>query len=77
MLCSRSASFTRIHEDDAQIGAHREHHLAEVLGLELLVAPELELADLRDALDEAHDGGPHLGFHLLPGEGIVLERVVQ
>ncbi len=39
-------------EDDANIARHREQHLAEVLGLGVLESVELDLVELRHAVDE-------------------------
>jgi hypothetical protein len=74
MLWRRSASFTRNHAD---VLRHRDDHLAEVLGLRDLAALELELADLRDAVDEIGDLlAEHLD-HLGPRRERVLHRVVE
>ena len=45
-------------EDDADVLRHREEHLADVLGLLLLVAERAELRELRDAVDEVRDVRP-------------------
>ena len=45
-------------EDDADVLGHRQEHLADVLGLLLLVGQRAELGQLRDAVDEAGHVGP-------------------
>ena len=45
-------------EDDADVLGHRQEHLADVLGLLLLVGMGAELRQLRDAVDEVGDLGP-------------------
>ncbi len=48
-------------EDDADVLGHGQEHLADVLGLLLLVGQRAELAELRDAVDEAG----HVGAEVL------------
>ena len=45
-------------QDDPDVLGHRQEHLADVLGLLLLVAVRAELGQLRDAIDELRDLGP-------------------
>ena len=45
-------------QDDPDVLGHRQQHLADVLGLLLLVAVGAELRQLRDAVDELGDLGP-------------------
>ena len=42
-------------QDDADVVDHRQHHLAEILGLLLLARGEIDLADLGDAFDDVGD----------------------
>ena len=42
-------------EDDANVFDHREHHLAEALGLGFGTAAELDLVELADAVDYLRD----------------------
>jgi hypothetical protein len=62
---------------DADVAHHREHHLAEALGLRLLAALELDLVQLRHAVDDLGD----LVAELLPDfrhrGRRVLDHVVQ
>jgi hypothetical protein len=39
-------------QDDPDIASHRQHHLAEVLGLRVFLALELDAVELRDTIDE-------------------------
>src|SRR6266508_192546 len=65
-------------EQDADVLRHRDDHLAEVLGLLLLLGVRgRELGELRDAVDEVRDlRAEQLGDLLLRREG-VLDRVVE
>ena len=64
-------------QDDPDVVRHRDQHLAEVLGLLLLVVLEGDLADLGDAVHEAGDVLPELRLDLLPRADRVFHRVVQ
>ena len=64
-------------EDDAQVLRHRDEHLAEVLGLLLLGALEVELGDLRDRIHEVRDLGAEALLDLLVRHVAVLRHVVQ
>ncbi len=74
MLCSRSASFTRI---DADVVDHGEQHLADALGLALLARGEIELAQLGDAVDAAGDVVAEVLADFLERRGGVFHHVVQ
>ena len=64
-------------EDDADVLGHGHEHLAQVLGLLLLVAGPLDAGQLGDALDYVRDGGAELALDLVVGDGRVLYDVVQ
>ena len=64
-------------QDDANIARHRQQHLAEALRLHLLARRELDLVELRHAVDHV---GHRLAEGLLElalGDGGVLHHVVQ
>ena len=67
----------QLDQDDPNVLGHGQHHLAEVLGLGLLLAAELELADLGDAFDHVGHFGPEQVVELLVGDQAVLHGVVQ
>ena len=73
-MCSRSASLI---EHDANVVHHRQHHLAQVLGLLLFARREIDLADLGDAFDDVR----HLLAEFLADvddrDGRVFDRIVQ
>ena len=64
-------------EDDPEVLRHRDHHLADVLRLLLLVGPQGYPAQLRDAVDQAGDLRAELPFDLVRGQVGVLHRVVE
>ncbi len=64
-------------EDDADVARHRDDHLAEIIGLRLGAALEIDLTDLGDAVDERRDLGPEDRLDLSERRERVLHRVVQ
>ena len=52
-------------QDDPDVGGHRDHHLAVVLGLVLVAALEGDPGELGDAVDERGDLVAELLAHLL------------
>ena len=64
-------------QDDADIVHHGEQHLAEVLGLLLFGAQELDAADLGDAFDDARHFVAEILANALRGGAGVLKDVVQ
>ncbi len=64
-------------EDDAEVLRHRHHHLADVLGLLLLVGPDGDAAQLGHALDQVRHLRTELLLDLVGGEGGVLHGVVE
>ena len=74
MLCRRSASFD---EDDADVLDHRQHHLAEALGLRFGVAAELNLVEFADAVHEQRDFAAELLFDFVQRSRRILDRIVQ
>ena len=56
---------------------HRDEHLAEALGLLVLLAGEVDAAELRDAVDEERDLRAEELGELLGGRVGVLDHVVQ
>ncbi len=64
-------------EHDADVVGHREEHLADVLGLLLLVAVGAELGQLRDAIHHVGDLRPEPLLHVGEAELRVLGHVVQ
>ena len=64
-------------EDDADVLGHGHEHLAQVLGLLLLVARPLDAGELGDALDYVRDGGTEVALDLVVGNGRVLYDVVE
>ena len=64
-------------QQDADVAGHRDDHLADVLGLLLLAAVELDRVELGEAVDDARDLGAELVLELLERDLRVLDRVVQ
>ena len=64
-------------EHDAQVLRHRQQHLADVLGLLLLVAAGTELGELRDPVDQLRDVGAEALLDVGEREVGVLGDVVQ
>ena len=67
----------QLDEDDPDVGGHRDHHLAVVLGLRLVARLERDPGELRDAVDEGGDLLAELLAHLLQRRRRVLDGVVQ
>ena len=64
-------------QDDPDVLGHREQHLADVLGLLLLVAVGAEARQLGDAVDELSDLGPELLLDVAERELGVLGDIVE
>ena len=64
-------------ENHAQVLRHRDEQLAEVLRLLRLRRRELEVRELRDAVDQSGDLGAELALHLFTGGSRILDRVVE
>ena len=64
-------------QDDADVLRHRQQHLAEALGLRVLARGELDLVELRDAVDHVGDRLAERRLDLRLGDGGVLHHVVQ
>ena len=67
----------QLDEDDADVLGHGQEHLADVLGLLLLVGQGAELAQLGDAVDEAGHVGPEAFLDVAERVLGVLGDVVQ
>ena len=63
-------------QDDAHIARHRQQHLSKALGLGFLARRELDLIELRDAVDHFSDGAAERRFQLRACDGSVLHHVV-
>ena len=64
-------------EDHAEVLGHRDHHLADVLRLLLLVRAQRDAAQLGHAVDQAGDLGTELLLHRLRRERRVFDRVME
>ena len=64
-------------QQDADVAAHRQHQLAEVLRLLGPVRVQFELGELGHAIDEGGDLGPEAAFEVGAGDGGVFDHVVQ
>ncbi len=64
-------------QDDAYVAHHREQHLAERLRLGFLAALELDLVELRDAVDELGNVGSEALRQLVLGRRGIFDDVVQ
>ena len=64
-------------QDDPDVGGHRHHHLAVVLGLALVAALEGDPGQLGDAVDELGDLLAELVADLVEAGAGVLDRVVE
>jgi len=64
-------------EDDADVGRHRDDHLAVVLGLLLLLRGEVHLGELGDAVDQHGDLGAELLLDPRDRRARVFDHVVQ
>jgi len=70
-------TISELDQDDADVARHREQHLAEALGLRFFARRELDLVELRNAVDHFGDRTSELGFELAARDGGVLHHVVQ
>jgi hypothetical protein len=70
----RSASLIKHH---AQVARHGHQHLAEVLGLRLFVRLELDLVELRQAIDQIRDRFAEAFGNLALADRRILHHVVQ
>ena len=66
-----------LHQQHADVPAHRQHELAEVLGLLGAVGLQLEPGELGHAVDEARDFGPETALDVAERDRGVLDHVVQ
>ena len=64
-------------EQDADVPRHRDDHLAEVLGLTIFLRREVDLRELRDAVDQLGDLDAELLLDLVGRRERVLDDVVQ
>ena len=64
-------------QQDADVAGHRHDHLADVLGLRELSGLELQLVELRQAVDDLGDVLAELVPDPIERDGGVLDRVVQ
>ena len=67
----------QLDQDHPDVGGHRDHHLAVVLGLLLVAALEGDAGELRDAVDELGDLVAEVLAHVVERRARVLDRVVQ
>ena len=67
----------QLDQQDADVPRHRHDHLANVLGLLLFAAPELEFVQLRQPIDDPGNLCAELLLQLLQGHRGVLDGVVQ
>ena len=64
-------------QDDADVARHREQHLAEALRLHFLARRELDLVELRHAVDHVGHRLAEALLEFVLGDGGVLHHVVQ
>ncbi len=67
----------QLDQDHPDVGGHRHHHLAVVLGLALIAALEGDPGQLGDAVDQLGDLVAELSPDFLQAGGGVLDRVVK
>ena len=67
----------QLDQDHPDVGGHRDHHLAVVLGLLLVAALEGDAGELRDAVDELGDVVAEALAHVVERRARVLDGVVQ
>ena len=67
----------QLDQDHPDVGGHRHHHLAVVLGLAFVAALEGDAGELGDAVDELGDLVPEVLAHLLQAGARVLDGVVE
>ena len=66
-----------LHENDANVLDHREHHFAEAFSLCLCPAVKLNLVEFADAVNEQRDFVAELFFYFFERRFGVLNRIVQ
>ena len=67
----------QLDQDHPDVGGHRDHHLAVVLGLPLVAALEGDLGELGDAVDQLRDLIAEVVADLVEAGAGVLDRVVE
>jgi len=67
----------KLDHDDANVVHHRQHHLAQVLGLLLFARSEINLADLRNTFDDVRDLLAEFHADIGDGDRRVLDGVMQ
>ena len=67
----------QLDQDHPDVGGHRHHHLAVVLGLPLVAALEVHPGQLGDTVDQLGDLLAEFLADLLQGRAGVLDRVVE
>ena len=67
----------QLDQDHPDVGGHRDHHLAVVLGLPLVAALEGDLGELGDAVDQLRDLVAEVVADLVEAGAGVLDRVVE
>ena len=67
----------QLDQQHADILAHREQELAQVLRRTLVLWQLLDLGELGHAIDQPRDLGPEIGLDILDGRQRILDRVVQ
>ena len=67
----------QLDEQDTNILAHRQHQLAEILGLLVAVGLQFETGELGHAVHQGRDFRAEAAFHLGAGECGILQHIVQ
>ncbi len=67
----------QLDEHHAHVGHHGQQHLAHVFGLAVFAVGELDLVDLRDAVDDVRYLVAESGVDFLAGSGRVFDRIVE
>src|SRR5438309_2424730 len=70
-------TIAQLDEDDAHVLRHGDEHLADVLRLVLLRGADVDLAELRDSVDQLGHRLSEGGADVVPGQRGVLDGVVQ